>query len=94
MPLTTSPVAVTSAKPVEREIVTYAEFTGNTAAVKSVDIRARVSGYLETSGFDEGAIVKAGDMLFVIDPRPYQAALDLAQANVAQAQAQLAAGPK
>ena len=83
------PVAVTVAKPVEREIVTYAEFTGNTAAVKSVDIRARVSGYLDKLGFEEGAIVKAGDMLFVIDPRPYQAALDLAQANVDQAQAQL-----
>ena len=83
------PVAVTIAKPVEREIVTYAEFTGNTAAVKSVDIRARVSGYLDKLGFAEGAIVKAGDMLFVIDPRPYQAALDLAQANVDQAQAQL-----
>jgi RND family efflux transporter MFP subunit len=83
------PVTVTIAKPVEREIVTYAEFTGNTAAVKSVDIRARVSGYLDKLGFAEGAIVKAGDMLFVIDPRPYQAALDLAQANVEQAQAQL-----
>jgi multidrug efflux system membrane fusion protein len=83
------PVAVTTAKPVEREIVTYAEFTGNTAAVNSVDIRARVSGYLDKIGFAEGAIVKTGDMLFVIDPRPYQAALDLAQANVDQAQAQL-----
>jgi RND family efflux transporter MFP subunit len=83
------PLAVTTAKPVEKEIVTYAEFTGNTAAVKSVDIRARVSGYLDKLGFAEGAIVKAGDMLFVIDPRPYQAALDLAQANVDQAQAQL-----
>ena len=83
------PVAVTIAKPVEREIVNYAQFTGNTAAVKSVDIRARVSGYLDKLGFDEGAVVKAGDMLFVIDPRPYQAALDMAQANVEQAQAQL-----
>src|SRR5271165_7153386 len=83
------PVAVTIAKPVEREIVNYAEFTGNTAAVKSVDIRARVSGYLDKVGFDEGAVVKSGDMLFVIDPRPYQAALDMAQANVEQAQAQL-----
>ena len=83
------PVAVTVAKPVEREVVNYAEFTGNTAAVKNVDIRARVSGYLDKVGFDEGAVVKAGDMLFVIDPRPYQAALDMAQANVDQAQAQL-----
>jgi RND family efflux transporter MFP subunit len=83
------PVGVTIAKPIEREIVTYAEFTGNTAAVKSVDIRARVSGYLDKIGFEEGAVVKAGAMLFVIGPRPYQAALDLAQANVEQAQAQL-----
>jgi membrane fusion protein, multidrug efflux system len=83
------PVGVTIAKPVEREVVNYAEFTGNTAAVQSVEIRARVSGYLEKVGFDEGAIVKAGNMLFVIDPRPYQAAFDLAQANVQQAQAQL-----
>jgi RND family efflux transporter MFP subunit len=83
------PVAVTAAKPVEREVVNYADFTGNTAAVKSVDIRARVSGYLDKLGFEEGAVVKAGDMLFVIDPRPYQAALDLAQANLEQAQAQL-----
>jgi RND family efflux transporter MFP subunit len=84
-----APVAVTVAVPVERDTVDYAEFTGNTAAVKSVDIRARVSGYLDQIGFVEGAIVKAGDMLFVIDPRPYQAALDQAQANVEQAQAQL-----
>ena len=83
------PVAVTIAKPVEQEIVNYAQFTGNTAAVKSVDIRARVSGYLDKIGFNEGAVVKAGDILFVIDPRPYQAALDMAQANVEQAQAQL-----
>jgi RND family efflux transporter MFP subunit len=83
------PVVVTVAKPIEREVLNYAEFTGNTAAVKSVDIRARVSGYLDKIGFDEGAIVKAGDMLFVIDPRPYQAAFDQAQANLEQAQAQL-----
>jgi len=55
------PVAVTIAKPVEREIVNYAEFTGNTAAVKSVDIRTRVSGYLDKVGFDEGAVVKADE---------------------------------
>jgi RND family efflux transporter MFP subunit len=83
------PVAVTVAKPVEREIVDYVEFIGNTAAVKNVDIRARVSGYLDKVGFAEGAIVKAGEMLFVIDPRPYQAALDQAQANLDQAKAQL-----
>jgi RND family efflux transporter MFP subunit len=83
------PVKVTVAKPVEQEIVDFAEFTGNTAAVNAVEIRARVSGYLEKIGFDEGAHVKVNDVLFVIDPRPYQAALDQAQANLEQAQAQL-----
>ncbi|MBV9490710.1 MAG: efflux RND transporter periplasmic adaptor subunit [Verrucomicrobia bacterium] len=83
------PVAVTVAKPLQKEVVNYAEYIANTAAVNSVDIRARVSGYLDKLGFNEGAIVKAGDVLFVIDPRPYQAALDQAQANVEQAKAQL-----
>jgi RND family efflux transporter MFP subunit len=83
------PVAVTIAKPVEREVMDYQEFTGNTSAIKSVDIRARVSGYLDKIGFAEGAVVQAGEMLFVIDPRPYQAAFDQAQANVDQAKAQL-----
>ena len=82
------PISVTVAKPVDREVVTYVEFTGNTAAVNSVDIRARVSGYLDKVNFTEGSIVKAGDLLFVIDPRPYQAALDQAQANLEQAKAQ------
>jgi RND family efflux transporter MFP subunit len=81
---------VTVAKAVEKEVVNYQEYTGNTAAVSSVEIRARVSGYLDKVSFEEGAIVKAGDLLFVIDPRPYQAAFDQAQANVQQAKSQLA----
>ena len=68
------PVKVTVAKPVEQQVVDYAEFTGNTAAVNTVSIRARVSGYLEKIEFKEGAHVKANDILFEIDPRPYQAA--------------------
>ena len=84
------PTNVTVATPVEKEVVNYGEYTGNTAAVRSVDIRARVSGYLEKVAFQEGAVVKTGDLLFVIDPRPYQAAFDQAQANVEQAKAQLA----
>ena len=83
------PVKVTVAKPVEQEVVDYSEFTGNTAAVNTVSIRARVSGYLEKIEFKEGAHVKANDILFEIDPRPYQAALDQAQANLEQSQAQL-----
>jgi RND family efflux transporter MFP subunit len=81
-------VTVTVAKPLEQEIVDYAEFTGNTAAIDRVEIRARVSGYLAKTGFEEGALVKAGDVLFEIDPRPYEAALNLAQANLEQARAQ------
>ncbi len=84
------PTDVTVAKPVEKEVVNYQEYTGNTAAVSSVDIRARVSGYLTEVSFADGAIVKAGDLLYVIDPRPYQAAVDQAQANVEQAKSQLA----
>jgi RND family efflux transporter MFP subunit len=87
---TLPPTSVTVATPVEKEVINYAEFTGNTAAVRSVDVRARVSGYLEKVAFQEGSIVKTGDLLFVIDPRPYQAAFDQAQANVEQAKAQLA----
>jgi RND family efflux transporter MFP subunit len=82
-------VHVTTAKPIEREVVNYAEFTGNTSAVDSVDIRARVTGYLDKVAFEAGAIVKAGDLLFVIDQRPYQASLDQAQANVDSSKAQL-----
>jgi RND family efflux transporter MFP subunit len=88
-PTAPPPVAVTVAPPVEEEVINYAEFTGNTEAVQSVDIRARVTGYLNKIGFNEGAIVKTGEVLFVIDPRPYQAAYDQAKANVEQAQAQL-----
>jgi RND family efflux transporter MFP subunit len=82
-------VRVTTALPIEREVISYAEFTGNTAAVSSVDVRARVTGYLDKIAFQAGAIVSAGDLLFVIDQRPYQAALDQAQANVDSAKAQL-----
>ncbi|WP_245512940.1 efflux RND transporter periplasmic adaptor subunit [Enterovirga rhinocerotis] len=83
------PPKVTVAKPVVKDVVEYDEFTGRFAAVDSVDVRARVSGYLEKVGFTDGAIVKKDDLLFVIDRRPYKAALDQAQASVASAQARL-----
>ena len=65
------------------------DFTGRTEAVQSVDIRPRVTGYLVKMPFKEGSEVKAGDLLFVIDPRPYQAQLDQAQGQVNLYQAQL-----
>jgi multidrug efflux system membrane fusion protein len=76
-------------RPVEREVTDYVDFTGRTAAVQSVDIRPRVTGYLVKIPFKEGAMVKAGDILFVVDRRPYQAQLDQAQGLVNLYQAQL-----
>jgi RND family efflux transporter MFP subunit len=60
-----------------------ADFTGRTAAVDSVEVRARVWGYLDKVNFKEGALVKKGDVLFEIDPRPYRADLDRAEGTVA-----------
>ena len=65
------------------------DFTGRTKAVQSVDIRPRVTGYLVEMPFKEGAEVKKGDLLFVVDPRPYKAQLDQAQGQVDLYQAQL-----
>src|ERR1700691_3254398 len=58
--------------PVERQVTDYVDFTGRTDAVQSVNVVARVTGYLVRMPFEEGAEVKKGDMLFQIDPRPYQ----------------------
>lgn len=70
------PTIVTVSKPITREVTDFYEFTGQTAAVEEVEIRARVTGYLQKVGFVDGAVVKKGDLLFEIDPRPFQAALD------------------
>ncbi|HEX4792248.1 MAG TPA: efflux RND transporter periplasmic adaptor subunit, partial [Humisphaera sp.] len=75
--------------PIERTVTDYADFTGRTEAVKSVEIRARVDGYLVSMPFKEGADVKAGDLLFEIDPRPYQATYDQAVAQLALAEARM-----
>src|SRR5580700_8153242 len=80
---------VTVSYPLERELADYAEFTGQTAAVKSVDVRARVWGYLQSVNFKEGALVKKGDLLYQIDPRPYQALVNQAKSKIKQDEAQL-----
>jgi RND family efflux transporter MFP subunit len=80
---------VTVAKPVVKDIQELADFIGRFEAVDQVEIRARVSGYLEEVHFGDGAIVQEGDLLFTIDPRPYEAALQQAQATLDAAQAQL-----
>jgi membrane fusion protein, multidrug efflux system len=75
--------------PVQREVTDHADFTGRTDSVKSVDIRARVSGYLKKRHFKDGSDVKEGDLLFEIDPRPYEAQLAQAKSQVALNEASL-----
>src|SRR5271168_3952241 len=87
---TAAPIPVTVSYPVERYVTDYADFTARTAAVDSVEVRAHVWGYLDMVNFQEGALVKKGDVLCEIDPRPYQALLDQAKAKVLQDRAQLA----
>jgi RND family efflux transporter MFP subunit len=83
------PATVTVARPVAKHLVEWDEFTGRLAAVADVEVRARVSGYLQSTHFQEGSEVKQGDLLFVIDPRRYQADLERADAEVARARAAL-----
>ena len=81
------PVNVVTAS--EKEVNEWDEFTGRLDAVESVEIRPRVSGYITEIHFEAGAIVKKGDLLYVIDPRPYQADFDRAKAEVDRMDAQL-----
>lgn len=87
---TPPPPAVTVAKPIWREVIEWDEYTGRLDAVEMVEVRARVSGFIEKADFHEGGFVKAGDVLYVIDSRPFEAQLAKAQADVARAQAQQA----
>jgi multidrug efflux system membrane fusion protein len=70
----------------ERQITNFQEFTGRIEAVERVELRPRVSGYIESVAFREGAEVNKGDVLFVIDPRPYEATLKRARAELARAE--------
>lgn len=83
------PPAVTVAAPVVRPVVTYTDLTGTIAAVKTADVRPRVSGYVERVFFKDGAEVKEGDKLVLIDPRPFQATVAKAKAAVENAAATL-----
>jgi RND family efflux transporter MFP subunit len=87
---TPAPPAVTVALPVKRTIVDQDEYVGRFVAVDSVQVRARVSGYLDAIHFTDGQIVKKGDLLFTIDRRPFKIVLEQARANLAQAKANLA----
>ncbi|HEY1173518.1 MAG TPA: efflux RND transporter periplasmic adaptor subunit [Verrucomicrobiae bacterium] len=76
---------VTVANPIPKEIDEWDEFTGRLASVETVEVRARVSGFLEKVHFQEGADVKAGDLLFSLDARPFQAVVDRLEAELSRA---------
>src|SRR5205085_10682639 len=80
-------VQVVVATPIKKSIVEWDEYVGRFEAVDSVEVRARVSGYLKSIHFEEGQIVKEGDLLCVIDPRPFAAELKRAKAEVVVAKA-------
>jgi RND family efflux transporter MFP subunit len=84
-----TPPSVSVSYPVEQEITDFVDFTGRTAAVDSVEVRARVWGYLDKVNFKEGALVKKGDLLIQIDCRTYQAALNQAEGNLASMEARV-----
>ncbi len=83
------PPTVTVANPVKRTVTDYDEYVGRFVAVNSVEVRARVSGYLDGVHFVDGQLVKKGDLLFTIDKRSFQNALDQARATLTQAKASL-----
>ena len=88
------PPKVTIARPVEREVTEWDEYTGRFDAVDSVEVRPRVNGYLQEIHFKDGALVNKGDLLFVIDPRPYEAARRRAEAELLLAKSRLTLAQK
>ena len=84
------PIPVTVAAPEERPVLEYEDLPGRVAAIGNVEVKARVTGFLNQVRFQEGAEVQKGDLLYTIDPREYQADLDSAAAALEQAQAQMA----
>src|SRR5712691_4376208 len=88
-PSSPPPPAVTVARPIAKEVVEWDEYTGRLEAVETVEIRARVSGYISQVNFKDGVKVKKGDLLYVIDPRPYVMERDRTAAEVERVSAQL-----
>ncbi len=85
-----APPPVQAAKVVSKSVTEFDEFTGRFEAVERVEVRPRVSGYVMATKFEQGHEVKKGDILYVIDPRPYQATLKHAQAELTRARTQTA----
>jgi RND family efflux transporter MFP subunit len=88
-PTAAAPTEVNVAKVVSREITEFEDFTGRFEAVERVELRPRVSGYIASVELEEGREVRKGDVLFIIDPRPYEAELKRAKAELARARTQL-----
>src|SRR6266498_4398183 len=84
------PLEVEVVKVEQKNVPIYSEWVGTTDGMVNADIKAQVTGYLLRQDYKEGSFVKKGQVLFEIDPRPFQAALDQAKGQVAQAKAQLA----
>lgn len=80
---------VTVATPLAKRVTNWDEFTGRFEASEQVDVRARVSGFIESVHFRDGDLVKSGDLLFTVDQRPYKLAVDASRAEVARAKAQV-----
>jgi RND family efflux transporter MFP subunit len=80
---------VTVSKPLVKNVTEYLEFTGTAKATEEIDIRARVEGFLESVHFEDGVYVKKGQLLFIIDPKPYKAAVENARGRLGRHQAQL-----
>jgi RND family efflux transporter MFP subunit len=82
------PPEVSAVQPVLKEVTEWDDFTGRLEPIKSVEVRARVSGWLNSIHFKDGQVVKTGDLLFVIDPRPYEAEAERTRADLQRAEAQ------
>jgi membrane fusion protein, multidrug efflux system len=80
---------VTVAVPLSSRVAQWDEFTGRFEAIERVEVRPRVSGYIDQVNFRDGTTVQQGDLLFTIDQRPFQLAVDSAKADVARTQAQI-----
>jgi RND family efflux transporter MFP subunit len=88
------PPQVTISRPVVREVVEWDEYTGRFDAVDTIEVRARVAGFLNGVHFTDGQMVKKGDLLFTIDPRPFERALDTAKAELQQAKTKVESAAK
>jgi RND family efflux transporter MFP subunit len=88
------PQQVTISRPLSREVVEWDEYTGRFDAVDTIEVRARVAGFLNGVHFADGQMVKKGDLLFTIDPRPFERALDTAKAELEQAKTKVESSVK